>query len=500
MNWFKRILPMAVFAVALSSACSKFDDSKIWNELNSLGNRVTSLETLCSQMNTNILSLQTIVTALQGNETITSVYNLPNSEGYVITFSSGRTITIYNGKDGLDGKDGIDGTNGKDGKDGVDGKDGSTPVVGVKKDTDGIYYWTLNGEWLLDSAGNKIKAVGTDGADGKDGVDGTNGKDGITPQLKIEDGNWYVSTDNGLTWAMLGKATGDNGKDGADGDSIFSSVVENEYSVVFTLADGSTITIAKSKGDSTGIMFYSYAFKQYCVENFDTDGDGGISEDEAKAVTEINISKIGVASLVGIEYFTNLEKLDVSYNPICYLDLSKNTALVSLDVSNTSLTQLDYTEGLPITNTFSVGHQIEVNGVKGMVYNRTDSKIMLVSMSETSTTWGPTSTTTGATDSDNGMNNMNTIVNLGISIYPAFQWCWNLGEAWYLPSKTELLEIYINKSALTSAGTEFHSSYYWSSTEYSGSSSSAYNVNFNNGGTGYYFKSDTNYVRAVRAL
>ena len=56
----------------------------------------------------------------------------------------------------------------------------------MKKDTDGIYYWTLDGEWLTDEKGNKVKAQGTDGKDGVDGEDGTNGKDGITPQLKIE--------------------------------------------------------------------------------------------------------------------------------------------------------------------------------------------------------------------------------------------------------------------------------------------------------------------------
>lgn len=284
-----RKLISLIFSIALSLSvfsCSKYDDTKVWNELNSLDSRVEKLETLCSQMNTNISSLQTIVTALQNNDGITNVYQLPNGEGYTISFTSGKTITIYNGVDGKDGvngtngkdgKDGANGSDGKDGKNGVDGtngKDGVAPVVGVKMDTDGIYYWTLNGEWLTDDAGNKIKAVGTDGKngadgqpgadgkdgqngadgkDGKDGVDGTDGKDGITPQLRIEDGYWYVSTDNGSTWTMLGKATGENGndgtngKDGKDGDTMFSSVVENEDNVVFTLADGTRITIDKSK-------------------------------------------------------------------------------------------------------------------------------------------------------------------------------------------------------------------------------------------------------------
>ena len=98
------------------------------------------------------------------------------------------------------------------------------PVIGVRKDTDGCYYWTLDGEWLTDEKGNKVKAQGTDGkdgvdgedgndgADGEDGTDGTNGKDGITPQLKIENGRWMLSMDDGKTWTDIGQATGADGK------------------------------------------------------------------------------------------------------------------------------------------------------------------------------------------------------------------------------------------------------------------------------------------------
>lgn len=125
-----------------------------------------ALQRLCNETNTNLSALQTIVTALQNNDYITSVDPLTENGkvvGYTIKFAKSNPIVIYNGKDGADG---------------------NTPVIGVKKDTDGIYYWTLDGEWLTDEKGNKVKAQGTDGKDGVDGEDGTNGKDGITPQLK----------------------------------------------------------------------------------------------------------------------------------------------------------------------------------------------------------------------------------------------------------------------------------------------------------------------------
>ena len=254
---------LSIVAICLSS-CS-YDDRDLTNRVENLENRVTALEKLCKEMNSNISALRTIVEALQNNDYVTGVTPVEENGkvvGYTITFVKSAPITIYHGKDGVDGVNG------------VDGKDGYTPVIGVEQDSDGIYYWTLDGEWLTDSEGNKIKAVGIDGEDGKDGadgedgkdgangsdgkdgqdgVDGANGKDGITPQLKIENDYWYISYDNGASWTQLGKATGEdgangangtNGKDGADGDSFFQGVdTSNGDYVVFTLADGTQIKL-----------------------------------------------------------------------------------------------------------------------------------------------------------------------------------------------------------------------------------------------------------------
>ncbi len=236
---------LSIVAICFSS-CS-YDDTDLSNRVENLENRVTALEKLCKEMNSNISALQTIVEALQNNDYVTGVTPVEENGkvvGYTITFVKSAPITIYHGKDGVDGVNG------------VDGKDGYTPVIGVEQDSDGIYYWTLDGEWLTDSEGNKIKAVGIDGSDGKDGldgVDGANGKDGITPQLKIENDYWYISYDNGASWTQLGKATGENGangadgtngKDGTDGDSFFQGVdTSNGDYVVFTLADGTQIKL-----------------------------------------------------------------------------------------------------------------------------------------------------------------------------------------------------------------------------------------------------------------
>ena len=203
----------ALFAVVALTSC-KYDDDDLWNSVHGLENRVAKLEELCKQMNTNISSLQTIVTALQNNVYVTGTTPLMKDGkeiGYTITFSKGNPITIYHGKDGQDGED------------------GTTPTISVKKDTDGVYYWTLNGEFIVVDGG-KIQA------EGKDGTNGT------TPQFKIENDYWFVSYNNGANWTQLGKATGE---DGIGGDSMFSGVdyeTSTDY-VIFTLSNGTQIKL-----------------------------------------------------------------------------------------------------------------------------------------------------------------------------------------------------------------------------------------------------------------
>ena len=271
----KLSLLLLTLTICFFTACHK----DIWAELENLDQRVTKLEELCKEMNTNIISIQTIVNVNQSGDYITGIVEIKKDGkviGYTITFGKHDPITIYHGQDGKDGQDGANGSS-------------STPVIGVAQDTDGVYYWTLNGKWLLDDNGNKLPVSGKDGqngtngsngqdgADGKDGQDGEDGKDGadgqdgkdgkdgVTPQLKIEEGYWFISYDNGATWTQLGKATGEDGKDGQngsngtngkdgkdgqDGDSMFQSVTQDDDYVYFTLADGTVIKIAKGSGSN----------------------------------------------------------------------------------------------------------------------------------------------------------------------------------------------------------------------------------------------------------
>ena len=223
----KNLLAWAVMIAAIALSSCKYDDDDLWSSVHGLEDRVAKLEELCKQMNTNIVSLQAIVNVLQESDYITGVAPVMQNGkevGYIITFSKSNPVTIYHGKDGQDGEDG------------TDGNDGTTPSIGVKQDTDGIYYWTLNGEWLTDDQGEKIKAEGVDGNDG------TDGDDGVTPKFKIENEYWYISYNNGESWEQLGKATGG---ESTGGDSMFTDIdykTSTDY-VIFTLADGTQIKL-----------------------------------------------------------------------------------------------------------------------------------------------------------------------------------------------------------------------------------------------------------------
>ena len=289
----KRLFTLCAIVVAVVvSSCSKFDDTDIWDKLNDHEKRITALEELCKQMNTNITALQTIVEALEKNDYITNVSPVRKDGeviGYTITFAHSDTITIYNGEDGTDGY---------------------VPNICVMKDVDGIYYWTIDGEWLLDGKGNKIQANGIDGGDGIDG---------ITPRLKIENDYWYVSYDNGVTWVELGKATGEdgsNGIDGTDGDSIFSSVTQDDEYVYFNLVDGLSIIIKKQNNDS--IIFEDIKVRAICCRKWDTNCDNQLSYSEAKNVTDISDVFNGNTEIIAFEelkYFTSLTSIpDNAFN------------------------------------------------------------------------------------------------------------------------------------------------------------------------------------------
>ena len=242
----KNIIAIILLGMSLAVGCNRSYRDELAQLHKDIADINARLDALCNETNVNIATLQTMIAAIQAKDYVTDVVPvIENGKevGYQITFDKSGKVTLFHGKDGADGKDGY------------------TPQIGVKLYTDGLYYWTLDGKWLTDEKGNMIKAVGIDGVDGENGKDGLQGpqgdqgpqgepgKDAIAPQLKIEDGNWYISIDGGVTWDYLGQATGDKG------DSVFKDIdCTNEDYIILTLFNGETIELSIRNNDIDDIV------------------------------------------------------------------------------------------------------------------------------------------------------------------------------------------------------------------------------------------------------
>ncbi|WP_303176282.1 leucine-rich repeat protein [Alistipes putredinis] len=218
----RKIITCMILGLLSLVSCTEYDEVAMWNKNEDMGSRLAALEELCSRLNTNIVSLQQIVEALQGNDYVTGVVPVvENGEtvGYTISFSKSGPVTIYHGKKG------------------ENGQNGTTPVIGVEQDTDGLYYWTLDGEWLTDDEGSKILAQGMSGKSAYElavekgyrgtldewlaSLNGSNGDDGKSAyELAVENG--YQGTEEEWLASLKGN-TGDDGK------SAYELAVEKGY-------------------------------------------------------------------------------------------------------------------------------------------------------------------------------------------------------------------------------------------------------------------------------
>ena len=81
-------------------------------------------------------------------------------------------------------------------------------------------------------------------------------------------------------------------------------------------------------------------FKAYLVANYDQNSDNEISRFEIEKLKSLIVSSLGIASLEGIEHFTNIEGLACDNNSLTELDLSKNTQLTELTCGYNKISKL----------------------------------------------------------------------------------------------------------------------------------------------------------------
>ncbi|MCM1501167.1 MAG: PL29 family lyase N-terminal domain-containing protein [Bacteroidales bacterium] len=179
---------------AATVAGCTYDDTAVNRRIADLDGRLSELERVVSDINTNIGAMRATVKALEENERIVDIHQLEDGSGLSVTFSGSGTPYII--------------------------RNGTAPAISVEKFDDGNFYWTLDGEFLLVD-GEKVPATAKT----------------LVPQIKVEDNKFMLSFD-GRKWQEIGTA---------GGAGIFKNVIDGEDSVTFVLSDSSEIVIPKEQ-------------------------------------------------------------------------------------------------------------------------------------------------------------------------------------------------------------------------------------------------------------
>jgi hypothetical protein len=250
--------------VAVLMGC-KYDDDKLWDVVNNLDSRLTKVENLLSQLNGNVGSLQTIVYAIQQNTYITNLQQ--TSQGYNITFSDGRTITLFNGETPYNGDNGNWWIGSRDTGVKAQGSDGLTPYVGD------------NGNWWIGNNDTGVRAIGKDGKTPYIGSNGNwwiDGKDtgtvakGETPYIGTN-GNWWIGNkDTGV------KAGGTGGDDNSLVPIIGMDEVDGVYYWTTTI-NGTTSWLLDKNGNKMPVTAFAPIFKSDAYDFLVYSVDGGVT-------------------------------------------------------------------------------------------------------------------------------------------------------------------------------------------------------------------------------
>ncbi len=216
----RKLLHIFIFVLATAASCSPYDDSAILEQLRDHEERIQKLEALCNQLNSNIEAMQIVLEVLQENDYVTAVTAIiedGQEVGYSITFAKSGTVRIYHAAEG------------------------TAPRIGIRKSSDGEYYWTADEEWLTDENGDMFPVYTVSESDDANGADAGY----VTPLFRVADGIWYISYDCGNTWQIVLPA--DESEDSSDGsledNPIFTEVSYDESNLYVTLADGTALTI-----------------------------------------------------------------------------------------------------------------------------------------------------------------------------------------------------------------------------------------------------------------
>lgn len=318
---------------------------------------------------------------------------------------------------------------------------------------------------------------------------------------------------------------------GFDGGSIDVAISANfEYEIVANcdwmtlepISNGIMVVVEPSvvcQKRTTEIVIYSQKYdvsKSIAVEQapfvpyLEIEAVSTLDFDYEGGVKSLSITSNFEYEIVSDDDWVTIEKtatgIDVTVKPIYpVLNIPRATSfLISDTLYDCGQTEILISQSAKESD-FQIGEMVEYSGVVGIVFYRDAEITKLVSVEQCKSSWSTEFVVVGASDCNNGVNNMAVIqsVDSWESKYPAFAWCANLGEGWYLPAYSELYDIWEVKSTLNQAleangyvalGADYNY-YYWSSTE--GDNNNALKLYFATGVWDHYYKYSEYFVRAV---
>ena len=213
----KLFFAFAAGLLLLAGCAKEYDDTALKEKVDALDKKVTALQAEVDKLKGDVSGLSTVVEAWKNADVITKVDEIKEGDkvtGYTLTFKSGKTISLFNGKDG------------------TNGTNGTSPVIGTKEEGD-VLYWTVNGEFLL-NGGKKVPV-------------------NVVPSFELKDGH---------LWVTIGGVAQDLGpvSEGSSVDGIIKSIVPGEKTVVITLNGDPGEVIELLKAMPFGFVFEQTAF------------------------------------------------------------------------------------------------------------------------------------------------------------------------------------------------------------------------------------------------
>ncbi|QIE58640.1 T9SS type A sorting domain-containing protein [Rasiella rasia] len=178
-------------------------------------------------------------------------------------------------------------------------------------------------------------------------------------------------------------------------------------------------------------------------DNADTNNDGEIEIDEAQAVISLNLYNRDISSLIGIEYFENIEILSCSQNQLAQLDLSQNILLTNLNLRNNLLTTINISQ-----NTNLEGIEIAHNNLQNIDISQNINLLGLECSSNNLSSLDISQNTNllGLACSNNSLNELDVTSNLNLKILDAYH---NNLSSIDLTNNSALERLWLNDNFLT---------------------------------------------------